>query len=490
MRGTSPNRHTVTSLSPLELLLPEGFARAALVLGGACPGVLSPSAEAAPGDGPVDLVVVAPTTAERRNPAWVSRAAGAAASRLSPDGIVYVVPARARSLRRALTALGLRHAETMLHIPDVARSRHLVPIGTVAGRYALSGRLDMKALKRFAASAAVRSSRLSELGPTGIVLRRVPAAPLAGWLFELDAPSARPDSVMLTSRRAWSGGTVLHRFVEGDPDPDAVAKVSPQAPDERHGLLDVAPGAARAGVRVPEILWCGRLGPADALVQSALTGTGAKRLLELGRLDPGDLYARLGGWLERWSRDAGRTRLLGRADVDRFVLSPARRLAGANRAYLDYLEALCARAVGSNCSFVPTHGDLTATNVLVDRDHGLGILDWEEAAEDGLPLTDFLYAATDTVAAAAGYRDRVQAFRSCFASGGVHTALVEELRSRLARALEIDDTVQEICFHACWLHHASNEHARSAGSLSGPFMTIVQVIADDPDRVGIPRLRP
>jgi hypothetical protein len=283
---------------------------------------------------------------------------------------------------------------------------------------------------------------------------------------------------------------VLHRFVEGAREPDAVAKVSPQAPDERRALLDVAPGAARAGVRVPEVLWAGRLGSAEGLVQSALAGTSAARLVGRGRLDPGELHARLGAWLERWSRDAARQRPLGQADVDRFVLSPAGRLAGANRAYLDYLTALCTRALGSSCSFVPTHGDLTAANVLVGRDHDLGILDWEEAAEEGLPLMDFLYAAADAVAAVDGYRDRVQAFRSCFSPAGVHTASIEGLRSRLARALAIDDAVQEVCFHACWLHHASNEHARSAGSPSGPFVTIVQVIAGAPDWFGIPRFRP
>lgn len=478
------------SLSPLELLLPRGFARGALVLGGACPSVLTPPADRVSGEGQVDLVVVAPTEDECRDPAWVGSVADAAGTRLSPDGIVYLVPTRAKRVRRTLVALGLEPASTMLHVPDVARSRHVVPVGTSAERYALSGRLDLKGAKRLAASIGLRFSPLAALGPTATVLRRGRPAPLASWLFEVGPLPGGPGSVLLTTRRAWSGGTVVHRFPAGRSEPDAIAKVSTQAQDEERGLREVAPAAVRAGARVPEVLWSGRLGPAQALVQSALDGTSAARLLEQGRLDPGELSARTAGLLERWSRETARPRALGQADLDRLVLSPARRLAARNAAYLDYLARLCARAAGSSCPFVPTHGDLTATNVLVDRDGRLGILDWEEAAAEGLPLTDFLYSAADAVAATGAYHDRVQAFRSCFAPGGAHAATVEEQRSRLAQALAIADVVQEVCFHACWLHHASNEQARSTVSASGPFVAIVQMISEGPERLADPRPRP
>src|SRR5262245_41443356 len=147
-----------SSLSPLELLLPKGFADGALVLGGACPPVLMPLAGTARDEGSADLIVIAPTKNEQRDPAWVRLGVRTAAARLSADGLVYVVPAHAWRLRRALVASGLEAAGTLLHLPDVSRSRHVVPVGTEAERYALSRRLGMKRWKRLTASAAMRLS--------------------------------------------------------------------------------------------------------------------------------------------------------------------------------------------------------------------------------------------------------------------------------------------------------------------------------------------
>jgi aminoglycoside phosphotransferase len=450
------------------------------VLGGACPSVLSPSTAAVSDGDSVDLIVFAPTRDERQDRTWVNSAAAAAALRLSPDGIVYLVPAQARRLHESLVAAGLQVAETLLHLPDLPASRHVVPVGTAAERYVLSGRLGMAGAKRLAASLALRSSWLSAFGPTGTVLCPDPTTPLAAWLFALDQAPARAGSVLLTSRRATSGGNVLHRFVEGRQEPDAVAKVSRRAGDERLRLMDIAPGAARAGARVPQVLWSGELGPAEALVQSALPGVSAAGLLERGRLDPRDLVTRVSRLLERWNRAEARPRTLADADLDRFVLAPATRLAADRPRYLDYLRRLCARAAGSRCSFVPCHGDLTATNVLVDRDDHLGILDWEEGSAEGLPLTDFFYAAADAVAAIDGYAGRPQAARACFSLDGDRAPFVRQLTQDLAAALDLEAAVQEVCFHACWLHHAWNEEHRGSDPAERPFRAIVTAVANDP----------
>jgi aminoglycoside phosphotransferase len=324
----------------------------------------------------------------------------------------------------------------------------------------------------------MRSSWLSELGPTGTVLHGDPKMPLAAWMFSLDEPQA-PGSVWVTSRRASSGGNVLHRFVEGQSEPDAVAKVSPRAADELHGLAEIAPAAARAGVRVPDILWSGELGPAEALVQSALSGTSAARLVEQGRLSVAELLTRLCGWLERWSRSEAQPCTLENEDLDRLILVPARRLGGVAPAYLDYLGRLCARAAGSSCPLVPCHGDLTLTNILVEPNHDLGVLDWEEASADGLPLTDFFYSAADAVAASHGYADRAGAVRACFAADGERTPLVRQLMRRVAAALDLNAVVQEVCFHACWLHHGSNEQERGSDPVEQPFRSILGILGDD-----------
>jgi hypothetical protein len=466
--------------SPLELLLPKGFAQGLLTVGNASPIVLAPWSEAPAGDAVVDLVVLAPTKDERRNPAWIRDATTAVAARLSQGGIAYVVPARAMRLRQALESRGLRSSATLLHIPDIPRSRHIVPLGTEAERYALSGKLQMRAAKRIAASAAARSAWASTLAPTGAVLRRDPAAPLAAWLFELEPAPATPGSVLLTARREPSGGVVLHRFPAGEGEPDCVAKVSARSANELHALLEVTPDAARAGARVPDVLWSGALGAAQLIVQTALAGISARRLVERGELDAGDLQERVAGWLERWGRTTARPRTLDHDDLDRSLLAPARRLAGSNGPYLAYLDALCARAAGSSCPVVATHGDLTAANVLVDRTGGIGILDWEEASAAGLPLTDFFYAAADAVAAADRYADRSEAVRACFAADGARVSFIRRLVGNLADALSVDAAVQEVCFHACWLHHAGNEADREAADGSGPFAAILRAVAAEP----------
>ena len=82
------------------------------------------------------------------------------------------------------------------------------------------------------------------------------------------------------------------------------------------------------------------------------------------------------------------------------------------------------------------------------------------------------------MAAEDAYADRAAAFTSCFAPDGAHAAGVKTLLRRLATSLAVDSSLQELCFHACWLHHAANETRRSP-AYPGPFMTILRTIAAD-----------
>jgi hypothetical protein len=405
-------------------------------------------------------------------------------SRLSTTGIAYVVPSRAVGLRRSLAAGGLRSAEMLLHIPDLAQSRHVVPVGTAAERYALSGQLPMKRSNRLAA-AALPSSWRAAVGPTGTVFRRTTAVPLASWLFELERSPRVPGSALVTASGAAAGGSILHRFSGSEAGPDGVAKVSPRATDELQSLLRIAPAAARAGARVPVVLHSGELGSVPLVLQSALAGRSAQLLLEEKRVTASSLQERIAAWLERWAGSTARPRGLSRRDLERFVLSPAAGpapLASERGLYLDYLRALCSRAVGMTCPLVAGHGDLTAANIVLDGQAELGIVDWEEASEEALPLTDFFYAAADALAATHAYADRPGAVASCFAADGDHAPFVDGLRRRLSHVLGIHEVIQEICFHACWLHHAVNEASRSANSEVGPFTAILRLVAGDPDR--------
>ena len=78
-------------LSPIELFLPNGIAERTVVLGDACPAALFPASAVEDDTGAVDLVVLAPSPSQRRDPLWIREAMRTTAARLSPSGIAYVV---------------------------------------------------------------------------------------------------------------------------------------------------------------------------------------------------------------------------------------------------------------------------------------------------------------------------------------------------------------------------------------------------------------
>jgi hypothetical protein len=113
--------------------------------------------------------------------------------------------------------------------------------------------------------------------------------------------------------------------------------------------------------------------------------------------------------------------------------------------------------------------------VLVNRG-GIGVLDWTEAKEAGLPLGDLFYAIADAASACDGYRSRLDAVRACFLSGGSRAGTVVPLRDRLAAVLGLSPEVTELAFHACWLRHAATEQ-RSTRSESGSFLEAARWLA-------------
>jgi hypothetical protein len=448
-----------------------------MVLGAACPASLAPSPRERTSEGSrLDLVVLAPSRAEERDRAWIEDAAERTAARLNVNGIAYLLPARSRRLRRALQSRGLRVTEALLHVPDVERSRHIVPTDTAASRYLLSGNVPMARGKRLAAAMLLRSRRIAALGPTGAVFRRVGCSPLAAWVFELDGAQASGGALV---SRAASGAAVVLRFAGEEAMPDAVAKVSPRAPTEADALRLVAPTAARAGVRVPRVLATATLGNIPVLLQSGVPGRAAADLLRNGRISPLRLQERLGAWLARWGQLSGRERRLVRDDLEHLLLAPAARLLPGEPAYIAYLSELSQVAEGTVCRFVERHGDLTAANILLDQSTMLGVVDWEEASDNALPLADFFYAAADAVAAVGRYADRSGSVRTCFAPDGEYAAHVSALTSHFAAALGIAPIISELCFHACWLQHALNEEQRAE---DGPFRAITRMIAGDARR--------
>jgi hypothetical protein len=186
------------------------------------------------------------------------------------------------------------------------------------------------------------------------------------------------------------------------------------------------------------------------------------------------------GWLERWNRSTATIRPLAHGLLERELMAPAVLLAPLleqGEDYRNWLAMRCALIVGAQVPLVATHNDLTMWNVLLDTQGNLGVVDWEAGREEVLPLVDFFYAATDIVAGAQGYRNRLAAFEACFAPEGIYAPAVTRLLKRLKEIIQIPTKVIDLCFHACWLHHAVNEHYTSERADPRPFLQIVQWLA-------------
>jgi len=410
------------------------------VLGDACPPGLAPSG---PEADVAELVVIAG--------AELQPAVQTAASRLAPDGVLYVASAP-RGTAKAIQAAGLVPGPALMTLRGLGSRRLFVPPNAVA--YALDRLVPAAGWRGRAARLAVRAGGarfLPQFTPSAFVARRPGARPLYEWL---GAQAGMEASSAIVS---WSDGSSLLVHVG-----DAVAKVG-GGTGEAETLRELGGLARASGASVPEPIRTGAVAGLPLLVESVVQGRPVS-----SQMTPSRFPAYLGelvGWLERWNVATAQPRPLTRAELDRTVGAPLRALEldGSDR---------WLRAEGRTLPFVAAHHDLTTANVLVGD--GLGIVDWDSAEATALPLTDFFYAAADARAAADGFRDRVEAFARTFSADGTPAADIEALQARLVAALGLEPEIVQLCFHACWLRHAANELAQSG---AGPFVEIATRVA-------------
>jgi Phosphotransferase enzyme family len=448
------------SPTALELLLPAGVARGTAVFGSGCPPRLAAALESSQAP---DLAVLAPGERPERSSAWAEATAAAVARTLRHDGTAVVVaaPVARRRLVRELRGQGFRTIGLYLHLPSFARTIFVVPLRRSTLRYVVERLIARSSWRRSALLALTRIPRLAALSPsTGVVMCRDEAVTPFDWLGVRDGVLQLP--------RQWSDGTVVHGFESG-PLPSVIAKV-------REGVAtdEVRERAATAGIRVPRVLRHVALGDASAKVEEALHGLpAASALAAKGEERALALLADLERLLTRWnSATLGpplHTERLERETVDRAralqqVLDP-------QGTYADYLRTLCRADIAGRT--VAAHNDLTTWNILVDGKGGLALLDWDEADVAGLPLVDFAYAAVDAVTVA-GAVDRLAGYRLCFEAGSIGRRVRGALE-RLAGGAQLTPAAAELCLHACWLRHASNEHARREQPT--PFLEIVREVA-------------
>jgi hypothetical protein len=485
------------SLSPLELLHPDGTAPRAVVVGDGCPDQLVPSSLLAE-DGPCDLVVIAPGPGEGKTTEWFRRALDLARRRLVADGVAYLLVTR-RARRRALRALarsGLSADAAFLHLPSADQSRQLVPLSARPASYAFSNLVPARPSRRLLALAVLSlpggARLLARMAPVvGVVARQSPSRQICQWLFDLDgAVTPAPAPVITASWQDPRSAFVLHRFAQGGDAPPRVAKIRPSADSgagpagEAEILGTLAAAARQAGVETPEPLRVESLDGRSLLLETAVSGRSAAAVLGDDPRRVPALQARLARWLESWSRLTARPQPLEAARLAADLIAPAELLAPLitdGGEYVDWLAERSAELAGTTVPLVSAHNDLTMANVLVAGSGSLGVVDWEAARADGLPLTDFFYSAADAAAAGSRYDDRTAAFVDCFGPEGCRSAALGELEESLRRALGLTPPVAQLCFHACWLHHGANEH-RAVGregreSTARPFLEIVRWVA-------------
>jgi hypothetical protein len=379
------------------------------------------------------------------------------------------------------------------HIPNFASSRYLVQLNHAPVNYVLFHLLPASTWKRVWASIGFRlpGSSISLgtiLSSVGVVARHPKGRPLLRWLSRLPPGSNAADTVLVSVTRDNQRATaVIYRFDAANlSKPCGVAKVLLASTTKRKLVSEVdhiralAPAARAAGARVSTPLRICQIGGRPVLLESAVGGRSVAALLLLKPDRLQFVLDRLIDWLEQWNRHTMGIRPLDRNWLDREIVYPAKALAPLltrGTAYREWLVARCAEAVGLSVPFVATHNDLTMSNISIDDRGSLGIVDWESASESGLPLVDLFYASVDAVAATTSYRNRRVAFEACFATGARFGKLVMRLRNRVSAALAIQPSFANLCFHACWLHHALNEHQNAGSAEHRPFLEILQSVA-------------
>ena len=462
----------------LELLAASASsARTVVEAGGRTPAPASVRDRAVP----VDLLVLAPTAAQPRSSEWRS-AASLAAATTHPDGVVYVVAPRRvrRRVVRLVEAAGFRAAASFAHVRDGGRTRYLVEVDPGAVAYALSRSIAGRRLTRWVSRHVFRfrlHRLFSAISPViGVALQRPSASPLLAWT--LARGGAAGGGAILTERRR--GRFVVYRI---GGEQSLLVKVAAAAVDvEREGrALDTLAATARdAGADVPARVAV-RRGATDRpiLAQTLIPGIPASELLAGKPRKVVHVLSRLAEWLAVWHRASTSARVVSRDILEEALLGPARLLEPRlGPEYSSWLERRCRLWTGTTMPAVHAHLDLTMANVLLKGNRGFGVVDWESARPDSLPLADFFYAAADAAAAVHQYADRGAAFRSAFLPGGRYFADVSELVDRLSREVELPSSSVELTFHACWLHHAANEARESRPTDPRPFLNIASVVSD------------
>lgn len=485
-------------ISTLELLHPDGIANTSVVLGGNCPEKLRPEVEKQ-FNGTVELFILAPTAKECGLPGWLESAVKSMSGQLTDDGIGYVLVSRQwrRKVIRLLRQAGLVMDTSFWHFPNWSRSRYLVPLEREPSQFAVDEIFSASSGKRVFARQMFHYSATRQLLTTlwdriGISVRRPGARPLFQWLFPGEQYRSSPGTAFIrTSWRESNGAIIAYGFSKRYSVPSVIAKVIPaqntttHPNQEAHVLGNLGLEARRAGARVPEIIFNQQDDQRSTLLQSFIPGRSISDVLYLNPALFSPIMMQIVDWLQRWNQATVIRRTLMGAQLEQTLLVPLDRLAPFLQQAETYRTWLATRlqAVAQNpVPLVATHNDLTMANLLLNDRDQLGVVDWETGCLEGLPLVDFYYAVTDAVRIVAKCANWLDAIKACFQPQGLYTTDVAAWEEQLQLSTGLSPDFKELCFHACWLHHADNEQKVSRPGESRPFLEIVQWLVSHESR--------
>jgi len=480
-------------LSVLEYLHPDGIANTSAVFGSNCPVNLHPASQNASNKA-VDLFILAPSAAECDDKEWLETAVKSMNDQLSEHGVGYVLGSLhwRRKAMKLLSQAGFVADVAFWHFPNWSSSQYLIPIEYNPARFAVDTIFVSPSIKRTLVRQIFRYSSTRDLmtrfwNSTGITVRRPGARPLFEWLFQHPSQQSRRGSAIVRSSwRGPNGASILLGFSGSDMLPSVISKAVSVASETAHleresqVLRELGPGARNAGVQVPEMIGKQQRGQRSSLTLSFLPGRAVSNLLAVNPgLFPAILTAII-DWLERWQRATVTLRPLTWEQFERDLLVPLDRLApsmqNAER-YRKWLVSLGRTILGSPVPWVASHNDLTMANILWNEHNQLGVVDWETGCPESWPMVDFYYAVVDAVRIVGKYNNWPDAFQACYILEGSYAALVTAWQERLRLAINISPNFTEICFHACWLRHASNEHQVSSPGEVRQFLKIVEWLA-------------
>ncbi len=372
---------------------------------------------------------------------------------------------------RELRRLGWK-ARTYLALPDLEAPQAFVPIGSQAGRYALT--VWLTAWERWK---VVRNAAVGELAARRLL------PPVRRFVTVGSRDSVRPflvtaaTSLGVDPAAEWflvtGHGDLLARgaFMLFPPDSAkpawALKFCRVPGPDDRvdrdsRALRFAAEAGVATAARAPRFI--GRLEAAghEASLETAAPGRRANGVLSVVRPAHAKqrLIERVVEWLAQMARETSAAPKLLEPERRRLLeeVLPHWSALGASRDLVDELPPMQA---------VLQHNDLGTWNLMASGD-AFTALDWESAKAHGFPLWDALYFLADALAnldGAEGEEGRREHFRKLFLGELPSSALLRSSLTQVAQASDVPLRAAGALTTLCWLHHALAHATRRAKSM-------------------------